>query len=239
MDSCAFPGLFDKYDTIIFFDTETTGLDAAQEQIIELAAVAMTRDGVKGEMDKLICLHTHASLPEKIVELTHITDEMLLSEGVEECAALDEFMALFGERTLLCAYNAQFDLDFIANSLIRSAKEHLHLFNSADYLDSLCVAKDRKRYPHKLCDLIEHYGVEAVNSHRALDDVVALIKVTEAMQAERNDLYKYINLFGYNPKYGLPARRLKKVHYHPQPLGEPKTKYETLPYVAGFGEVCD
>ena len=36
------------------------------------------------------------------------------------------------------------------------------------------------------------------------------------MAAERDDLLSYINIFGYNPKYGVSGRQLKKVTYHVQ-----------------------
>lgn len=66
-----------------------------------------------------------------------------------------------------------------------------------------------------------------------MDDVNGLLAVTKAQESERNDVYKYVNVFGYNPKYGMPRRKFKKVCYHPQPFGEPKLPYDILPYVAG------
>lgn len=88
-------------------------------------------------------------------------------------------------------------------------------FNAADYLDTLTIYKDRAAYPHKLANAIEHYGLsgKVVNSHRAIDDVKALLEVTKAMGAERRDLRDYVNIFGYNPKYGISGRHLKKVSY--------------------------
>ena len=53
------------------------------------------------------------------------------------------------------------------------------------------------------------------------------------MKHERNDVFTYVNLFGFNPKYGMPERRYKKVTYFPQPYGKPKLPYEILPYKAG------
>ena len=52
-----------------------------------------------------------------------------------------------------------------------------------------------------------------MNSHRAIDDVKALLEVAKAMGRERDDLRDYINIFGYNPKYGASGRHLKKVTY--------------------------
>lgn len=228
-----FEKLFEKYDTIIFFDTETTGFDALTDQIIELAAVAITRDGEKRDMDRYVQLHMKESVPEDVVKLTGIMDITLATSGMPEEKVIREFMGLFGEKTLLTAYNAQFDLDFVAHAVIRSCKDQLRLFNTADYLDPLTVCKDRKPYPHKLSDAIDFYHVEGQNSHRAIDDCEGLLNVTIAQEEERDDVYKYVNVFGFNPKYGAPERKFKKVCYHPQPFGEPKLPYDILPYAAG------
>ena len=54
------------------------------------------------------------------------------------------------------------------------------------------------------------------NTHRAIDDVAALFEVIKAMEAERADLLSYVNLFGYNPKYGVSGNRIDGVKYWPQ-----------------------
>lgn len=92
------------------------------------------------------------------------------------------------------------------------------LFEGADYLDSLTVYKDRRAYPHKLANAIVAYKLEdkVQNSHRAIDDVAALFEVCKAMDDERADLLEYVNIFGYNPKYGVSGFRLDGVTYWPQ-----------------------
>mgnify|MGYP000817408703 FL=1 len=92
------------------------------------------------------------------------------------------------------------------------------ILSPCDYLDSLTVYKDRRAYPHKLANAIVAYGLEdkVQNSHRAIDDVAALFEVCKAMDAERADLLSYVNIFGYNPKYGVSGRRLPGVTYWPQ-----------------------
>ena len=53
-------------------------------------------------------------------------------------------------------------------------------------------------------------------SHRAIDDVLALYEVTKAMSEERDDLTDYIDLLGYNPKYGITGQKLRQITYMPQ-----------------------
>ena len=69
------------------------------------------------------------------------------------------------------------------------------------------------------------------NSHRAIDDCKALMEVAKAMDEERDDLDRYVNLFGFNPKYGPEKNQLKKVTYVPQDLWNcppAKPTYETI-----------
>lgn len=119
---------------------------------------------------------------------------------------------------LLVAHNAQFDLLFTSEMLQRHGNGGLEAQNAADYLDSLTVYKDRRAYPHKLANAILTYKLEdkVQNSHRAIDDVAALFEVCKAMDAERSDLLSYVNVFGYNPKYGVSGKRIEKVAYWPQ-----------------------
>lgn len=75
------------YDTLVFFDTETTGFDAEKNHIIELAAIRVKFAEActyKHEMDDFIKLPDGMFIPDEITELTGISDSMLEAEGVFE-----------------------------------------------------------------------------------------------------------------------------------------------------------
>lgn len=221
-----FDELFSEYSALVFFDTETNGLDPSSCQIIELAAQRIERapDGsltVTASMDDLIQLRPDEKLPEKITQLTHITDEMLQKAGVSCADAAERFTGVIGvtdKPVLLIAHNAQFDLQFTKMLLWSCCPAGLKALEAADYLDSLTVYKDRRAYPHRLTNAIEDYGLsgKVQNSHRAIDDVAALVEVCKAMAAERDDLNAYVNIFGYNPKYGISGKPVDGVTYWPQ-----------------------
>ena len=104
-------------------------------------------------------------------------------------AAADFCRLLEGaERPLLVAYNAQFDLNFLYRLLLPQGRAAV--LQRPRFLDALTVYRDRRDYPHKLCNAIEAYHLEesAVNSHRAVDDARATVLLLEAMAAERDDL---------------------------------------------------
>ena len=127
--------------------------------------------------------------------------------------------------TLLLAYNAHFDLSFLYYFLLRDGDPMV--LKGKDKLDLLTVYKDRHAYPHKLCSAIEVYNLSDrfVNSHRAVDDVLATAAVALEMEAEQDDLERYINLFGYNPKYGVDGKKISTVTYKPQPYNPVKPLY--------------
>ena len=214
--------LFDRFDNIIVLDTETTGFSPRREEIIELAMLRVSRGGETQEYDNFIRLSPGRSIPPKIVELTGITDAMLENEGVskeEACADLAEMLSL--DRPLLVAYNAQFDLGFLYYFLNGFGKAGV--LKNVQMLDALTVYRDRRPFPHKLCNAVEAYSLVSQNTHRAIDDTKATYELLCAMDAEEPDLHRYINLFGYSEKYGVSGQRISSVTYRPQGY-ENKTK---------------
>ena len=216
----ALESLFARYDRLVLFDTETTGLQFSRDEIIEFAAVVVEQqDGqptVVQEYDELIALSPGGFVPPMIEKLTGISNEDLKIRGIPKSQVCRDVAGMFQGNTLLLAYNAHFDLSFLFYLLLRNGDPTV--LKGKDKLDLLTVYRDRRSYPHKLCNAIEAYGLadEVVNSHRAVDDVIATVAVMKAMEAERNDLENYVNLFGYNPKYGIDGKPIGSVTYKPQ-----------------------
>ena len=221
--------LFSRYDRLVFFDTETTGLQFARDEIIEFAAVVMElRDGkatVIQEYDELVALSPGGFVPPKIQELTGISTADLRERGLPKTRVARDVGEMIKGNTLLLAYNAHFDLSFLYYFLLRDGDPMV--LKGKDKLDLLTVYKDRHAYPHKLCSAIEVYNLSDrfVNSHRAVDDVLATAAVALEMEAEQDDLEQYINLFGYNPKYGVDGKKISTVTYKPQPYNPVKPLY--------------
>jgi len=215
-----FDSLFSKYDRLVLFDTETTGLLFARDEIIEFAAVVVERVNgtpkVVQEYDQLIALSPGGFVPPKIEQLTGITTQDLREKGLPKARVARDIAEMIKGNTLLLAYNAHFDLSFLFYFLLRYGDASV--LKGKDKLDLFTVYKDRKPYPHKLCNAIESYGLagKVVNSHRAVDDVLATVEVMKEMETEKADLERYVNLFGYNPKYGVEGKPIGSVTYKPQ-----------------------
>lgn len=213
-------GLQAHCSSLLVLDTETSGLSFSGDEIIEFAASKLIwQDGAwvsTAEADEFIRTTNDRKLPPKITELTGITDEMLLEEGISKRAICSLLAQLLTPDTMIVAYNAQFDLLFLYHLLDRHGDARL--LRDKPKLDLLTVYRDRRPFPHRLCNAIEAYGLQdrVQNSHRAIDDVRATVEVLRAMTEERDDLAQYINLFGYSPKYGVSGPRISSVRYLPQ-----------------------
>lgn len=219
----------EKYDKFVLFDTETTGLDYKRDEIIEFSAVVLEkRDGqvvVTREYDNLVTLTPGNTVPPKITELTGISTQDIWERGAAKQQVCADIAEMFSGNTLLLAYNAHFDLSFLFYMLLRDGDPSI--LKGKDKLDLLTVYKDRREYPHRLHNAIDAYGLsgKVVNSHRAIDDVIATVAVMEAMAAEKDDLECYVNLFGYNPKYGVEGKPIGSVTYKPQSFKITKPLY--------------
>ena len=225
-----FDCLFEQYDSLVFFDTETTGLEFATDEIIEFSAVVLKQqDGeavVTRAYDELIQTDPGTVISPFIENLTGITNDAVREKGVTKAQVCKDISELFAGNALLLAYNAHFDLSFLFYMLMKHGDPAV--LKGKDKIDLLTVYKDRHSYPHKLCNAIEVYELQGkvVNSHRAIDDVFATVAVMEAMMQEKDDMNRYINLFGYNSKYGLQGKPIRSIQYKSQDYDPPKPLYE-------------
>ena len=226
----AFDSLFERYDRLVILDTETTGLNYSRDEIIEFSAVAVEpgigSHAIVQEYDQLVSLSPGGFVPPKIEQLTGISTQDIREKGVPKTRVCRDIAELIAGNTLLLAYNAHFDLSFLFYMLLRDGDPAI--LKGKDKLDLLTVYKDRRPYPHRLCNAIDAYGLtgKVVNSHRAVDDVIATVAVMEEMEKEKDDLLRYVNLFGYNPKYGIEGKAIGSVTYKPQPYNPKGPLYE-------------
>lgn len=206
------------YKSMFVFDLETTGLSFKDDKIIEIGILYYEVSPItnkyilKEEYDYLIKIDF--KIPQEIVELTHITDDMLEKDGIYEEEMFETIKRLIKPDTLIVGYNVQFDYSFLNELYIKYTNNPLN--NSI--LDVLAVYKDRMKYPHKLCNAIEHFSVTIPNSHRAIDDVKATFEVLKCLTKDCNDIHLYVNKLGYNPKYPV-KNKFPKFEYIAQKGG--------------------
>ena len=157
-------------NTVVMFDLETTGLDPESCKIIEIGAVKIKNGSCIETFQTLI--NPFEKLSNEIINLTHITDEMLVdAPSIEE--VMPDFYK-FVDGCVLSAYNISFDAHFL--EVI--GKQLRYQFNHPK-IDALDVA--RRNIPslhnYKLGTVVKALGIELNNAHRALADAIAAAKV--------------------------------------------------------------
>ncbi|WP_051344106.1 PolC-type DNA polymerase III [Alicyclobacillus herbarius] len=157
--------------TYVVFDTETTGLNAREDTLIEISGVKVAGGKIVDTFTTLV--DPERRLSAKITELTGISQDML--EGQPKLAeALSRFRDFVGDAVLV-AHNAEFDVGFLHQCAKRIDMEDW----SQPVVDTLALA--RLLYPgeknYKLKTLTQKFRIELVNHHRALADSEATAKL--------------------------------------------------------------
>ena len=140
--------------TFVVFDFETTGFNAGgTDSIIEIGAVKMKDGMIVEKYDELI--NPGRPLPEKIVEVTNITDDMLADKDNEE-NAVKRFVEWFGDCPMV-AHNAKFDVSFLEMAY---KKYNLGTFKNP-VIDTLELSRtmDNTYARHSLSALVKRYEV--------------------------------------------------------------------------------
>ena len=185
-----------KYDgaldsEMIVFDIETTGLSTASCGITEIGAVRIRGGEVLDRFNTFV--DPEMPIPEEIVSLTGITDEMV--KGAPKTReALEAFFAFIGDGSrLLIAHNAGFDVGFISYYA-----EQCGLSFANPYMDTVALSRhinaDLKN--HKLDTLAKHYRLGEFNHHRASDDaeMLAMIYFKMVEQMAESDIRDFAAL---------------------------------------------
>jgi DNA polymerase-3 subunit alpha (Gram-positive type) len=172
----------------IFFDIETTGFSAKTERIIEIGAIRFENiekiiaDGRSYKIDSklsdkhcefqsFVCINR--KIPAKITQLTGILDHMI-KDAPEEAQVMKNFINFCGEKPVLVAHNAPFDISFL-----KAALERNNLKFNFKYIDTipLCKSKILTIKNYKLGTVASYFNLPEFNAHRACDDSKILARI--------------------------------------------------------------
>ena len=160
--------------TYCVLDLETTGFSPKTEKIAEVGIMKIKDGKVLEEFCEFV--NPEKPIPERVVEVTHITDDM-----VKDADTIDKVFPRileFIKGSVLVAHNASFDMGFLKYT----AKELGYEFDYT-YVDTLALS--RKIFPdlkkHKLGKIAEYLKIKVEVAHRALDDVDTTVKVYNEM----------------------------------------------------------
>ena len=160
-------------------DIETTGLSYIQDEIIEIGILKIKNNKIVDVFDKLI--KPKNKIPNRIIEITHITNEMVRS-GENLNNVLFQILEFIGDLPLII-HNSPFDLSFLQYNL-----EKIGLIINNEVIDTLKLSREifKDFEKHNLQYLAERLNIKVENAHRALDDTKTLNEVYKVMR-------KYIN----------------------------------------------
>lgn len=160
---------------LLGLDLETTGLDLAQSEIIEIGAVLW--DWPRQKPIKILneLIHAKASIPEEIVAITGIEQRDLEQFGIPLEEGLKKLFEMAASAQYIVAHNgSQFDRLFLEREWASCAPLRLQ----QEWIDTLTdVPFGSQVTTRKLTYLAAEHGFLNPFSHRAIFDVLSMFKV--------------------------------------------------------------
>ena len=154
---------------IVIFDTETTGLDTNQDDIIQIAAIEVIK-GIPGKTYE-VYIDTDRDFFEA-EKIHNISKEQLISFAIDKVKALSDFITFVGDDALI-AHNLDYDYKILNTNLknigLPLILNNITLYDSVDLTQRVYPKLSR----YKLEYLLKALKIQGNNSHNAIDDVKA------------------------------------------------------------------
>ena len=185
-------------------DLETTGISYVTEKITEVGIIKYKNGEIIDEFECFV--NPEKPIPEKVVEITHITDDMVKdAETIDK--VIPKIIDFIGD-SVLVAHNADFDIGYLKYNF---EKYGYTLENT--YIDTLRLAKaifpDLKKY--KLGIIADSLKIKVDVAHRALDDVKTLVEVFKVM-IERTKEENGKTIDDFDTKFETDFKKLPSYH---------------------------
>jgi DNA polymerase-3 subunit epsilon len=161
-----------KNNQFVCIDCETTGLDAKQDRIIEVAAIRFSISEVFDQYESLV--NPECPIPETSIAIHHITPDMV--EGKPTMTNILPHLLKFIGKHIIVGHGVGFDIDVIATAAERvgipcTLRQNLSI-------DTLRLARLYGDSPtNSLEQLRRHFNIEDEGAHRALSDVIVNVEV--------------------------------------------------------------
>lgn len=152
--------------TFVAFDTETTGLWAISNRLVEIAAVKFRVDSETNEEFQTL-IDPGRPIPPEATAVHGVTDQMVADAPTAETAIL-AFLSFCGADSILIAHNAPFDISFVGNEMDRAKLA----FPRNLIIDTVDIFRRYARglASYSLLSLARHYNLAENQEHRGLSD---------------------------------------------------------------------
>jgi DNA polymerase-3 subunit epsilon len=168
-----------KNETFVCIDCETTGLDASNDRIIEVAAASFTSGGIQEQFDSLI--DPTIPIPEETIKIHNITPDMVAGKPTID-KVLPDILRIIGKKTIV-GHGIDFDVEILVKAAERCGIPTTIQNNKR--IDTLRMARHYGESPtNSLQQLRNHFNIAEEGAHRALNDVVVNIEVFNNLSRE-------------------------------------------------------
>ena len=188
---------------IVVFDTETTGLDTANDDIVQIAAVKMRAGEVVPGSALNIFMHTDRPIPLKLGDLDNpLIEELKHQKVVSRAEGLQQFMD-YARGHVLVGHNVNFDYSILSANLQRDLPDTRLEQQCPVAFDTLRLAHllEPNRLSYKLKNLLATLNLEGENSHLADADVAATCSLIKYCYAKGTDAVARQQEFFAQEKY--------------------------------------
>lgn len=195
-------------DEIIIFDVETTGLNFRTDRLTEIGAVKLKNLQVVDSFNTKVNPEKH--IPEKITELTGISDEDV-ANAPREAEALRKFMEFCGDRPVLVAHNARFD-----TNMINQVCKRQNIVFDYSWIDTLvmCQSMLPEMGRHRLNLVAKQLKLGKFDHHRASDDALMLAKIYIELAGRLKNDRGFKSLDELNRlAYEIETKKLQSYHH--------------------------
>ncbi|MDE3045097.1 MAG: DUF3820 family protein [Verrucomicrobiota bacterium] len=159
-------------EVFVCLDCESTGLDPAEDRVVEIAVARFTLDKVLHQFESLV--DPEREIPKISQDIHNISQEMIT--GKPKIGAVLPSLLKLIEGHIIVGHGIGFDIALIAAEAKRCQipTKILHM----PHIDTLRMARLYGESPiNSLDKLRQHFNIEPQGAHRAMSDVLTNIEV--------------------------------------------------------------
>ena len=157
----------EKLGNFVVIDTETTGLSASKDAIVEVSAVKFERYMPVAVFESFV--NPHRSIPEAASKVNHITDDMV-SDAPDFSQIRADLVSFIGSSTVI-GHNLDFDLKFLCSAGIAFVDPKQKFFDTLE-LSRRIIGDEVEDC--KLVTLCDYYKIRYEGgAHRSSSDALA------------------------------------------------------------------
>lgn len=198
----------------VCLDCESTGLDTAQDRIVEIAVTRFTFEKILQSYESLI--DPECQIPQVSQDIHNISQEMV--QGKPKIAEVLPALLKMIEGHVLVGHGISFDIALIAAEAKRA--QIPTKIQQAPFIDTLRLARLYGESPINSLDMLrQHFNIEPQGAHRAMSDVIVNIEV-----------FKYLSK-SFKTTEDILKTLQKPIKLRAMPLGKHKgRKFDEIPF---------